>query len=413
MRLSCTLAVGALAVAAKQTCAFHVSAPAIAATSKTTFTSSTSAISGRHAATAVAPARGSRNVLQASLNMPGSGWVRGRAERVKSALVLNSGDATASAAGAAPAKEKTSTLKVGFYLFVWYSLTIGYNIYNKATLNRMNIPWILSTVQLAVGAVYVSLIWALGVRKAPKLSGDNLKAVLPLAALHTTSHIAAVVGLSAGAIGFVQIVKAGEPLFTALFSALFLGQIFALPVYAALLPVVGGVAIASLKELSFTWLAFGGAMTSNVAAASRGVLAKASMDKPKGENMDAGNLYGVMTILATIMLAPFAWLVEGKQVQGLYDAAIAAGHTKKTLAKGALLSGIFFYLYNEVAFYCLDAIHPVTHAVANTVKRVFLIGVSILVFGHKLTPLGSIGSAVAIAGVLLYSLAKQKFPDKK
>lgn len=210
MRLSCTLAVGALAVAAKQTCAFHVSAPAIAATTKTTFTSSTSAISGRHAATAVAPARGSRNVLQASLNVPGSGWVRGRAERVKSALVLNSGDATASAAGAAPAKEKTSTLKVGFYLFVWYSLTIGYNIYNKATLNRMNIPWILSTVQLAVGAVYVSLIWALGVRKAPKLSGDNLKAVLPLAALHTTSHIAAVVGLSAGAIGFVQIVKVRE-----------------------------------------------------------------------------------------------------------------------------------------------------------------------------------------------------------
>lgn len=68
---------------------------------------------------------------------------------------------------------------------------------------------------------------------------------------------------------------------------------------------------------------------------------------------------------------------------------------------------------SEVAFYCLDAIHPVTHAVANTVKRVFLIGVSILVFGHKLTPLGSIGSAVAIGGVLLYSLAKQKFPDKK
>ncbi|MCP6297412.1 hypothetical protein NL457_29785, partial [Klebsiella pneumoniae] len=71
-----------------------------------------------------------------------------------------------------------------------------------------------------------------------------------------------------------------------------------------------------------------------------------------------------MTILATIMLAPFAWLVEGKQVKGLYDGASAAGHTKQTLAKGALLSGIFFYLYNEVAFYCLDAIHPVTHAVA-------------------------------------------------
>lgn len=77
------------------------------------------------------------------------------------------------------------------------------------------------------------------------------------------------------------------------------------------------------------------------------------------------------------------------------------------------LVACFISFFSEVAFYCLNAIHPVTHAVANTVKRVFLIAVSILVFGHKLTPLGSIGSAVAIGGVLLYSLAKQKFPNKK
>lgn len=69
-------------------------------------------------------------------------------------------------------------------------------------------------------------------------------------------------------------------------------------------------------------------------------------------------------------------------------------------------------LNSEVAFYCLNAINPVTHAVANTLKRVFLIAVSITMFGHKLTPLGGIGSAVAIGGVLLYSLAKQKFPKK-
>ena len=204
MRLSCTLAAGALAVAAVPSCAFHVSGPAIVPTSAKTSFTSTSPVVGRHAAAAT-PARVSRNVLQASIKLPGTDWARGRKERLKSALVLKSGSEAAAPAPAA--KEATSTLKVGFYLFVWYTLTIGYNIYNKATLNRMNIPWILSTIQLAVGAVYVSLVWALGVRKAPKLSGENLKAVLPLAFLHTTSHIAAVVGLSAGAIGFVQIVK--------------------------------------------------------------------------------------------------------------------------------------------------------------------------------------------------------------
>lgn len=208
MRLSCTLAASALAVAAVPSCAFLVSGPAIVpASAKTSFTS-TSAVVGRHAAVATVARGNDRNVLRASLKLPGTDWARSRKERIQSALVLKSG--SDAAAPAPPAKEATSTLKVGFYLFVWYSLTIGYNIYNKATLNRMNIPWILSTVQLAVGTVYVSLIWALGVRKAPKLSADNIKAVLPLAALHTTSHIAAVVGLSAGAIGFVQIVKVRE-----------------------------------------------------------------------------------------------------------------------------------------------------------------------------------------------------------
>lgn len=66
-----------------------------------------------------------------------------------------------------------------------------------------------------------------------------------------------------------------------------------------------------------------------------------------------------------------------------------------------------------MAFYCLNAIHPVTHAVANTLKRVFLIAASIIVFGHQLTPVGGAGSVVAIVGVLLYSLAKQKYARTK
>lgn len=51
--------------------------------------------------------------------------------------------------------------------------------------------------------------------------------------------------------------------------------------------------------------------------------------------------------------------------------------------------------------------HPVTHAVGNTFKRVFLIATSIIVFKSKLTPLAAVGSFMAIAGVLLYSLTKE------
>jgi len=52
---------------------------------------------------------------------------------------------------------------------------------------------------------------------------------------------------------------------------------------------------------------------------------------------------------------------------------------------------------------------PVTHAVGNTIKRVVIILASVIVFRNPLTPLGALGSIVAILGTLLYSLAQQKF----
>jgi solute carrier family 35 protein E1 len=56
----------------------------------------------------------------------------------------------------------------------------------------------------------------------------------------------------------------------------------------------------------------------------------------------------------------------------------------------------------------LSSVHPVTHAVANTVKRIAVILISLLVFRNPLTLSGAAGSAVAIGGVLLYSLAKAR-----
>lgn len=175
-----------------------------------------------------------------------------------------------------------------------------------------------------------------------------------------TAHVTAVLSLGAGAVSFTHIVKAAEPVFTAGFSAALLGQTFALPVYLSLLPIIFGVSLASLKELSFSWMAFGNAMGSNTASALRGIMGKKQMGKPVGENMTPANLYAVLTILAFCFLSPVAVLLEGKKLKPAWDAAIAAGATSKGLGSTVLLSGLFYYLYNEVAFLALDSVNPVT-----------------------------------------------------
>merc|ERR1719387_1460161 len=181
----------------------------------------------------------------------------------------------------------------------------------------------MTVVSLFVGVPWILMLWATGIRKAPKIPLEGWKTLLPIGAAHALGHAGAVIALGAGAVSFAQTVKAAEPVFTCVLSYLVLGTVFKWPVYLSLLPIVAGVSLASLKELSFTWKALYGAVTSNVAFASRAVLSKKTMDKPVGENMDAPNLYGILTIIAFVLSLPFALYYEGPGFLAAFKASSA------------------------------------------------------------------------------------------
>jgi len=61
-----------------------------------------------------------------------------------------------------------------------------------------------------------------------------------------------VISMGAGSVPFTHIVKAAEPFFSTVINAI-LGSTNPLLVNLCLLPIIGGVALASLKELSFSW----------------------------------------------------------------------------------------------------------------------------------------------------------------
>ena len=220
------------------------------------------------------------------------------------------------------------TLVTGGFFALWYLFNIGYNIYNKKALNAMAIPWTMALLQLFVGIPYVAALWATGLRKAPKLTTDNIKTLVPVSLGHLGTHIGAVISLGAGAVSFTHIIKASEPVVSAGLSAVMLGAVYSPITYATLLPIVGGVALASLKELSFTWLGFWAAILSNVSSALRAILAKKTMNKGVGENMTEANLYAVLTILATIFLLPVSLLIETPAtIMAAINGALAGGAT--------------------------------------------------------------------------------------
>mmetsp|Transcript_33254 Transcript_33254/g.50889 ORF Transcript_33254/g.50889 Transcript_33254/m.50889 type:complete len:387 (+) Transcript_33254:75-1235(+) len=328
-----------------------------------------------------------------------------------STAVALSADGGSVAAAEPPKSALMETLTTGGYFALWYLFNIGYNIYNKKALNVLDYPWTIATIQMATGIAYFAPLWLLGIRKAPKLSGEDLKTLFPIALCHTGVHVGAVIALGAGAVSFAHIVKASEPVVTCGLNALLLGQILPYQVYLTLLPIIGGVAIASMKELSFTVLALASAMLSNVSSAARGVLSKKTMSGKKiGENLDAQNLYAVLTAMSTAVLIPMMFAIEGNGFFKAFKGVVAGGeYTSKALSVLLALGGASYYAYNEVAFLALGRVNPVTHAVGNTIKRVVIIVASVIAFNTPMSKGSVIGSSIAIAGTLMYSLAMNAF----
>jgi len=302
---------------------------------------------------------------------------------------------------------------VGAYFGGMYAVNVAYNVVNKRVLNVYPYPWFVGTLQMFLGSLYFVPLWITGLRKAPKLNFDNLMNLMPAAMAYIISHTCTTIALGAGAVSFAHIIKAGEPLVTALVSAVLLQQFFPWQVYATLMPVVGGVGLACLKEVSFSWVAFSNAMLANFGGALRGVFSKKLMGKPVGENMDSRNLNAVLLLMMSFLLIPAIVVVEGAKLRPGWTAAIAAGYGEKKLLMEILVSGILFYFYQEISFMALDNVHPITHALGNTFKRAVLIIASVVFFRTKITPLGALGSAIALAGVFLYSVAKDYFGKKK
>lgn len=207
-------------------------------------------------------------------------------------------------------------LQLGALFAVWYLFNIYFNIFNKQVLQLYPFPLTASTLQFGIGTLFIIVMWSLNLYKRPKISSSSqLLRIIPLAIAHTLGSIFTNVSLGMVAVSFTHTIKAMEPFFTVVLSSIFLGQFPTLGVLSSLLPVVGGVVLASMTELSFNWPGFWTAMASNLANQSRNVLSKKLMIK-KEESLDNINLFSIITIMSFIMSIPIALYGEGFKFEG-------------------------------------------------------------------------------------------------
>ncbi|GMN42536.1 hypothetical protein TIFTF001_011756 [Ficus carica] len=302
--------------------------------------------------------------------------------------------------------ELAQTLQLGSMFGIWYLLNINFNIFNKQVLKVYPFPATVTAFQFGCGTVMILLMWGLNLYTRPKITRSQLAAILPLALAHTLGNMLTNISLGKVAVSFTHTIKAMEPFFTVLLSALFLAERPTFWVVSSLVLIVGGVALASFTEASFNWIGFCSAMASNLTNQSRNVFSKKVMVNQE-ETLDNINLFSVMTIISFIFLIPSAILLEGVKFSPSYlQSAASQGLNIRGLCVRSILAGFCFHAYQQM-------VTPVTHAVGNCVKRVVVIVSSVIFFQTTVSPTNSLGTALALAGVFLYSRAKRVKPKPK
>jgi len=317
------------------------------------------------------------------------------------------------------------------YIGLWYALNVGYNIYNKELCNGFPLAYTVGATSLGAGLLYLLPIWCCGIRPVPKMDSSDVKNIAVIAVLHTIGHYGAVISMAMGAVSFTHIVKAAEPVFSTVLSGLINGKWAAWQVNLSLVPVILGVVIASVKmnfdpfgiELGdFNMSAFVAANISNLAFALRSMYMKKMTDTAekkaacKSKNLDSANIYAVYTVFAFLLAIPIAIYMEGGALVELKDKMGESSYSVFTLSglAGAgefkltemhIITGLFFYLYNEASSLALGNLDSVQHAVCNTVKRVVIM-IAMSFFDKPLTLQKWTGAGIAIGGTLVYTLVK-------
>ncbi|KAG6390884.1 hypothetical protein SASPL_148629 [Salvia splendens] len=243
-------------------------------------------------------------------------------------------------------------------------------------LKAFHYPVTISLVQFGFGTIVVALMWAFNLYKRPKISGAQLAAILPLAVVHTLGNLFTNMSLGKVSVSFTHTVKAMEPFFSVILSSIFLGEPPTIWVVLSLVPVVGGVALESMTEVSFNW-----------------------------------NLL-IITVMSFILNIPVAlFFMEGVKFTPSY--LQAAGLNVNEIYTRSLLAALCFHAYQQVAYMILQRVSPVTHSVANCVKRVVVIVSSVLFFHTPVSLINALGTAIALAGVFLYSRVNSIKPNPK
>lgn len=313
------------------------------------------------------------------------------------------------APAATPVAQSTakSPYVVAFFIVCWFLANGTTVLLNKYIFKKMhfNNPLSLTFIHMITQSIlaHLTIDYLKSVEKVRVDPYDYYSKLLVIAVVFCTNICLGNISLRFVPVSFMQTIKSFTPVATALLQYIVFRSRLRPAALFALVPITGGVALASLTELQFHLGGFIAALTACFLTGLKFVLSSQML--AGRYKLDSINLLYYMAPPSAAILLPICLLIERDGVLSWFtDEARTSGDFLVLL-----FSGIISYILNVTLFIVLKATSSVTVTVAGNVKTVLVIGVSILMFKNPVTFVNIIGCLIAISGCCWYGLIKDKW----
>ncbi|XVF75758.1 hypothetical protein PTKIN_Ptkin13bG0212900 [Pterospermum kingtungense] len=303
---------------------------------------------------------------------------------------------------------KRQTLFIGSLIILWYSSNIGVLLLNKFLLSNygFKFPIFLTMCHMSACAFlsYISIVFLKLVPLQPIKSRPQLLKIATLSVVFCGSVVGGNISLRYLPVSFNQAVGATTPFFTALFAYLMTFKREAWVTYAALVPVVTGVVIASGGEPGFHWFGFIMCISATAARAFKSVL-QGILLSSEGEKLNSMNLMLYMSPIAVMVLVPAALIME----PNVLEVILSLGRQHKYMWLLLFINSTMAYAANLSNFLVTKHTSALTLQVLGNAKGAVAVVISILLFRNPVTVMGIGGYTVTVLGVVAYGEAKRRF----
>mmetsp|Transcript_13757 Transcript_13757/g.29598 ORF Transcript_13757/g.29598 Transcript_13757/m.29598 type:complete len:373 (+) Transcript_13757:157-1275(+) len=302
--------------------------------------------------------------------------------------------------------EKQSLFTTIIVIFCWYASNIVLLLLNKFLLSSTSFrqPVFLTLCHMAACVIMGGLIAATGqIPVKPLKSRVQLAKVAVLSVIFCGTIVLGNASLKFIPVSFNQAIGATTPFFTAMFAFFCQGSRESFITYLTLLPVVGGVMIASGGEPLFHGVGFMFCLMATAGRALKSVVQSILMTDPS-EKLDPMSLLLYMSAICVAILIPATVILE----PNAYEVAARLTAAKSGFLWWLILNSSLAYAVNLTNFLVTKYTSPLTLQVLGNAKGVVAAFVSVLVFLNPVTVTGALGYAVTVSGVFLYSETKRR-----